>query len=94
MIVRCGACRSQFEVPGAGRFSCPMCGSVNVVRAAGPPPPDAGGFHTPPPPPPPDPPSPKVTCPECEFRFIVGQIEVAKCPNCGADVPTGWKEPT
>ena len=32
MIVRCGACRTQFEVAGAGRFSCPACGSVNVVR--------------------------------------------------------------
>lgn len=32
MRVRCGACRTQFEVPGAGRFACPVCGSVNVVR--------------------------------------------------------------
>ena len=32
MRVRCGACRTQFEVPGAGRFACPVCGSINVVR--------------------------------------------------------------
>lgn len=35
MKVRCGSCRTEFEVPGAGRFACPVCGSVNVVRAAG-----------------------------------------------------------
>ena len=34
MRVRCGACRNQFEVAGAGRFACPVCGSVNVVRGA------------------------------------------------------------
>lgn len=33
MIVRCGNCRTQFDVPGEGRFSCPVCGSVNMVRA-------------------------------------------------------------
>ena len=32
MRVRCGACRTQFEVAGAGRFACPVCGSINVVR--------------------------------------------------------------
>lgn len=35
MRVRCGACRTQFEVTGAGRFACPVCGSVNVVRNGG-----------------------------------------------------------
>jgi Zn finger protein HypA/HybF involved in hydrogenase expression len=35
MRVRCGACRTQFEVSGAGRFACPVCGSVNVVRNGG-----------------------------------------------------------
>lgn len=49
MRVRCGACRTQFEVSGPGRFACPVCGSVNVVRngAAG------GGEQQPPPQPPP-----------------------------------------
>lgn len=101
MIVRCGACRTQFEVPGPGRYACPACGSVNAVRGgapgeAPPPPPPGygapGGMPPPPPPPPPpapEPPSPKITCPECEFRFIVGDIEVATCPNCGAEVETG-----
>jgi LSD1 subclass zinc finger protein len=60
MRVRCGACRTQFEVPGAGRFACPVCGSVNVVRNGGagtspgqqappqspPPPGNMGGYQT------------------------------------------------
>ena len=54
MRVRCGACRTQFEVAGAGRFACPVCGSVNVVRngsgaAPGgeePPPAGMGGYPT------------------------------------------------
>lgn len=112
MIVRCGSCRTQFEVPGPGRYSCPVCGSVNAVRAAGssPPPqqpPMPGGPQPPmqqppmqqPPMPPqeqqrpaPEPPSPKITCPECEFSFIVGQIAVATCPNCGSEVETGVVE--
>lgn len=47
----------------------------------------------PPPPRPPDPPSPKIQCPYCEFSFIVGEIEVASCPNCGKDVETGFEAP-
>lgn len=53
MRVRCGACRTQFEVAGSGRFACPVCGSVNVVRdgaggqpAAEPPPGSMGGYQT------------------------------------------------
>lgn len=34
MRVRCGACRTQFEVTGPGRYACPVCGSINVVRNA------------------------------------------------------------
>lgn len=110
MMVRCGACRTQFDVPGPGRFSCPSCGSVNVVRSAanggvpptapagGAPPPGMPGApggmpqapQAPPSPPPPEPPSPKLECPECGFSFIVGEIDVATCPNCGAEVETGW----
>jgi hypothetical protein len=94
MMVRCGACRNQFDVPGPGRFSCPVCGSVNAVRAApGTPPPAGNGpAGVPPPPRPPDPPSPRVTCPQCEFTFIVGQVVEAKCPNCGSTVSTGLQE--
>jgi predicted RNA-binding Zn-ribbon protein involved in translation (DUF1610 family) len=102
MMVRCGACRTQFEVPGPGRFACPNCGSVNVVRdAAGGTTSEMGGYPTapgaaqgagpPPPPPPPPPPAPlpRIQCPECDFSFIVGDIVVATCPNCGAEVRTG-----
>lgn len=86
-MVRCGACRTQFNVGGPGRYSCPACGSLNVVR--GPPgsetpPPVTTGM--PPPPRPPEPPSPRTVCTECEFAFIVGNIDIAKCPNCGAEV--------
>jgi predicted RNA-binding Zn-ribbon protein involved in translation (DUF1610 family) len=108
MIVRCGACRTQFEVPGAGRFACPACGSVNNVTGgpaaaprpgAGPmgAPRPGGGPMGPPPgpaaPPPPDPPSPRISCESCGFSFIVGRIAVASCPNCGTEVTTGYSEP-
>lgn len=93
MIVRCGSCRNQFDVPGPGRFSCPVCGSVNAVRAASSSPTPTSSPPTPPPPRPPDPPSPRVTCPTCDFSFIVGQVAEAKCPNCGAMVATGVDEP-
>lgn len=96
MIVRCGSCRTQFEVAGAGRFSCPACGSVNVVRnqtATGPASagayPTAPGAPAVPTPPPPDRPSPRIHCPECAFTFIVGEIAMATCPNCGTEVQTG-----
>lgn len=107
MIVRCGACRSQFDVPGSGRFACPVCGSVNVVRGqSAPSPGSVGGYPVapgapgaegapPPPPPPPQPdlPSPRVKCPECAFSFIVGDIATATCPNCGTEVDTGSGQP-
>lgn len=108
MKVRCGSCRTEFEVPGAGRFACPVCGSVNVVRAATeqrqPPPQQQGmgGYQTAPgvvpgapptpPPPPPDDPLPKIQCPECDFTFVVGKIATATCPNCSAEVSTGIEE--
>ena len=96
MIVRCGACRTQFEVPGAGRFTCPVCGSVNMVRdqsGGAAPPPTVGGYPPAPPSPPPSTPLPRVQCGECEFSFIVGDIAVATCPNCGAEVRTGLGDP-
>jgi predicted RNA-binding Zn-ribbon protein involved in translation (DUF1610 family) len=104
MIVRCGACRTQFEVPGPGRYACPACGSVNNVTSGpagarpgpvGGPRPGGGPMAPPGPaaPPPPDPPSPRITCDSCGFSFIVGQIAVASCPNCGAEVTTGYDEP-
>ncbi len=100
MIVRCGSCRTQFDVPGPGRFSCPKCGSVNMVRTADGGAPAAGptgmpgpGGAQPPPPAPPPPPSPRISCPKCEFSFIVGSIATATCPNCGDEVVTGVAAP-
>ena len=101
MNVRCGACRTEFEVAGPGRHACPSCGSVNVVReqaaassstvggypAA--PGVDPGAAPPPPPPLPPSPPPPKIACSECGFEFYVGQIAMATCPNCEAEVETG-----
>lgn len=92
MRVRCGACRTQFEVAGAGRFACPVCGSVNVVKdgvAAEAPP---QGYAPPPEPPAPPPVLPRISCPECGFSFVVGEIAVATCPMCSAEVPTGLED--
>jgi hypothetical protein len=47
------------------------------------------GLVAPPPPAPEPPPSPRIECPDCGFRFIVGAVESAPCPNCGAVVPVG-----
>lgn len=91
MRVRCGACRTQFEVAGAGRFACPVCGSVNVVRngAGGqnqgggqpPPPPTAGqmgGYQTAPGVAPPGGAPPPTPPPKPEEPMP--KIE---CPECG-----------
>ncbi len=99
MRVRCGACRTQFEVAGPGRYACPVCGSVNVVRNGGAGDPPMGDYGAPEPgqpqapqPPPPPPVLPRITCPECEFSFVVGEIAVATCPMCSAEVQTGFEE--
>lgn len=111
MKVRCGSCRTEFDVSGAGRFPCPVCGSVNVVREKAAPeasaaPTEVGGYPAapgvgspgpgpgspPPPPPPPDLPMPKIECPECGFKFIVGMIPVVTCPMCSTEVETGIEE--
>lgn len=84
MRVRCGACRTQFDVQGAGRYACPACGSVNAVRdgnGQGEPPAGSavGGYAAAPgvappggqvPPPPPRP-EPEAPLPKIE------------CPECG-----------
>ena len=36
---------------------------------------------------PPDLPPAKAQCGACSFQFIVGDIDLATCPNCGAEVP-------
>lgn len=55
--------------------------------------PEGGGIAAPQPPPPPDTPSPKIECPECGYTFIVGDIAVAVCPMCSAEVETGLGSP-
>ena len=110
MRVRCGACRTQFEVSGAGRFACPVCGSINVVRnAAGTVPEQqgnqtVGGYQTAPgmatsgvspaPTPPKEEPMPRIDCPDCGFNFIVGKKAKVTCPMCGVEVATGVEEET
>lgn len=104
MIVRCGACRTEFDVSGEGRHPCPTCGAVNQVAAAPQAPvapqPSAGGPVTPSGVPTsqtlsgPGGAMPTVepttlrhiTCGECSFEFVVGDIDVAACPNCSAEV--------
>ncbi len=84
VMVRCGSCRSQFDVPGPGRFQCPTCAAVNQVGA---PPPGAENESMPEGPPPE--PAGHATCGECSFSFRVGAIDVATCPNCNAPVVVG-----
>jgi len=99
MIVRCGACRTQFDVPGEGRHQCPACAAVNQVGMTAPGGP-AGMAPGPPPAPgemgpqggqapaPSGPPPRRAECGECGFAFIVGDIDLATCPNCLAEVAT------
>jgi predicted RNA-binding Zn-ribbon protein involved in translation (DUF1610 family) len=88
MGVRCGKCGTEFPVEGAGRYPCPACQAVNEVR---PTPAAEPSLTVPPPVPEQATPSPKATCQACSFGFIVGDIDVASCPNCGADVKVGGK---
>lgn len=98
MIVRCGRCGGQFDVPGPGRYTCPACGTANQVAPGGGPgmgaPP--GGMAPPegmpPSPAPPTdtgPPPGRLECPECGHAFFVGQVAVAPCPNCRTPIETG-----
>jgi Zn finger protein HypA/HybF involved in hydrogenase expression len=80
--VRCGRCQTQFAVQGPGRYPCPQCGTVNEVRPAG----DVFRSN---PTSLPEQASPRLTCSDCGFSFIVGDIDVAMCPNCGSTVDTG-----
>ena len=86
MIVRCGRCGLGFDVAGPGRVTCPSCGVVNEVKATRP-------VVAAPPPMPlvPDSPSPRVSCPDCAFSFIVGAVDIAPCPNCGNTVTVAYE---
>lgn len=98
MMVRCGACRTQFDVPGEGRFACPVCGSVNMVRgrpaeggpAGAPPPasmPPTGGPDDPTMAPPP--PSTMAPAPPPPPDPPSPKIE---CPECGFSFIIGEAE--
>lgn len=99
MMVRCGACRSQFDAPGPGRYACPACGSVNMIREQAPQSqqatggsggyPVAPGVAPTPPPPPPERTVPKIECPECGYSFHVGEVAKVICPMCSSEVITG-----
>lgn len=96
MKVRCGACRTEFDATTEGRHACPTCGAVNQVTSMPPaqesavPPPMMAQPGSAPPPAATETPSPsilaKVVCDQCSFEFVVGDIEVATCPNCSAEV--------
>jgi predicted RNA-binding Zn-ribbon protein involved in translation (DUF1610 family) len=88
MTVRCGRCGTEFPVQGVGRYPCPACQAVNEVRPTATPEPS---LTVPPPVPEPAAPSPRSICHECSFSFIVGNVEVAPCPNCGVEVAIGNK---
>jgi DNA-directed RNA polymerase subunit RPC12/RpoP len=95
MIVRCGRCRVELEVSGPGEFVCPSCGTRNSVKGDAPGY-DLGGLTVPG-----GRPSPRQgpdgpdgsqagiswgTCPECSFRFVMGEVETVTCPNCRAEL--------
>lgn len=100
MRARCGRCRTEFDVLRPGRYACPGCGATNEVRGGQPdspgarPPSDARRAGPSSPlasaSPPPEKPSRRTRCSDkrCGFSFIVGDIAVARCPMCGAEVNT------
>lgn len=97
MIVRCGRCGNQFDVPGAGRFACPSCGTSNQVGdVAGPMEPAGsagpGPGTMPPVPEPEGPPPQRVECRECGHSFFVGDVDEAPCPNCRATIEIDQRE--
>lgn len=94
MRARCGACATEVDVAGEGRFKCPACGAVNQVSGGrgeptAPAPANPTNLSPPTMPVPPAEPSPRIVCPDCSFSFIVGAVDLATCPNCQADVPVG-----
>lgn len=103
MMVRCGACRTEFDVAGAGRHACPTCGAINQVAEAPQASPQASAPQTPPGAFPgaqpgqeeaagPSAPEPtRARCSQCDFEFFVGDIDVAECPNCGTEVKVDAK---
>lgn len=83
MLARCGRCGTTVEVMGAGRFQCPACGTTNQVPEAAAPPPVVP-LDTPSETP--EVPATRMECEACSFRFIVGDVETAICPNCREEV--------
>ena len=88
----CPKCGAVNQVKGAapGADSDPSPGQEPPPPHQGPGPPGYPGIQTPgppiPPPPQPEAASPRVSCPECSFSFIVGLVQTVICPNCRAEV--------
>src|SRR5256885_246129 len=91
--IRCGRCRYEFIIGGVAETTCPQCGARNRIPGA----PDAapvetagplGETETAPPEagPPPDGGPKWVVCPQCSYRFAVGDVETVSCPLCSTSV--------
>jgi hypothetical protein len=80
----CGTVNELRAAPGSGMPPPGM--PPPGMPSAGQPPGMPGAGAPPPPPPEDEAPSSKTRCPECEFEFIVGDIAVAICPMCNAEV--------
>ena len=90
----CGVTNEVRAAPDAAGGGFPPGGNVG--------PPDSAPAGVPPPltaapppgmPPAPEVPSKRVTCPSCEFSFIVGTITTATCPMCSTEVSTDLAAP-
>ncbi|MFA5891501.1 MAG: hypothetical protein WDA27_11230 [Actinomycetota bacterium] len=88
MIVRCGRCRIELEVAGPGEFACPACGTRNMVGGTAPQGPALDlpdlGRTTPASPPEQTPGVRWTACPQCSYRFAVGEVASVTCPACSA----------
>lgn len=99
MTLRCGRCRYEFIVGGLAKAktTCPRCGTRNRIPGETASAPEATASAPEPVPtseaspssdttePPPDGPR-WVVCPQCAYRFAVGDVETVKCPLCSAEV--------
>lgn len=91
--VRCGRCHYEFIVGGLAETTCPRCGARNRIpgaTASAPEPEPVPSSEAAPPSSdttqdPPDGPR-WVVCPQCAYRFAVGDVVTVRCPLCSAEV--------